>query len=67
MKIKVLKTIVYHGEVYKIGSETELSEEAVKAFGGEYVEVLDSPKPETAEAPEAKEPEKEEGKKSKKK
>ena len=60
MRIKALKTIVYHSQIIAIGSETEMSEEAAKAFGEEYVEILESVEPEKAEAPETKEPENQE-------
>lgn len=60
MRIKALKTIVYHSQIFGIGSETEMPEDAVKAFGEEYVEVLGGAEPDKAGPAETKEPENQE-------
>ncbi len=60
MRIKALKTIIHHGDVTAIGSVTEMDADAVKAFGPEYVEVLEgvgeeAPKPDEKPAAETTE------------
>lgn len=49
MRIKALKTIITNGDVIAIGSVAEMDENTVKAFGPEYVEVLEKAKAETTE------------------
>lgn len=67
MQVKILKTVVLHGEVHSIGSVAEMPEDAIAAFGPEYVQALGKterkPEKETDQGQEATEPEK----KSKKK
>lgn len=49
MRIKALKTIINHGDAIAIGSVAEMDADTVKAFGPEYVEVLEEEKAETTE------------------